>query len=54
MPQQCKGYGVRYLQFCLRTSFLYYNHMEQALECDVAGHVTHVFIQMYRSIDEKR
>ena len=28
--------------------------MEQALECDVAGHVTHVYIQMYRSIEEKR
>ena len=27
--------------------------MEQALECDVAGHVTHVFIQMYRSIEKK-
>ena len=40
--------------FASELHFLYYNHMEQALECDVAGHVTHVFIQMYRSIEGKK
>ena len=53
-PSNVRDMVLGTYNFASELHFLYYNHMEQALECDVAGHVTHVFIQIYRSIEEKR